>query len=72
MRLFYDYDILYITIILVSLAGLCLTSCPFQQPLEFKDDPVIQPVLDEFGNTMADQVRQDKPSIDTFINWTWA
>ena len=70
MRLY--YDTLHITILLVSMAGLCLTSCPFQSPLHFKDDPVIQPVLDEFGNTMADQVRQDEPSIVTFINWTWA
>ncbi len=62
MRL--HHDTLPITILLVSLAGLCLTSCPFQSPLHFKDDPVIQPVLDEFGNTMADQVRQDKAMIN--------
>ena len=62
------YDLLLTTVLfLASLASLCLSSCPFQQPLNFKDDPVIQPVLDEFGNTMADQVRQDKSS----MIWTW-
>ena len=61
------HDILTTALYLASLASLFLASCPFQQPLNFKDDPVIQPVLDEFGNTMADQVRQDKPS----MIWTW-
>ena len=36
--------------------GLSLSSCPFQHPFYFIDDPVLQPVLDEFGEAMADQV----------------
>merc|ERR1712079_356222 len=43
-------------LLLASIVSLCLTSCPFQQPLYFKDDPIIQPVLDEFGETKADEV----------------
>jgi len=45
-----------INIVLTCFLGLCFTSCPFQVPFGFLDDPLIQPVLDEFGNTMADQV----------------
>ena len=48
-----------INIVLTCFLGLCFTSCPFQVPFGFLDDPLIQPVLDEFGNTMADQVRVD-------------
>jgi len=43
-------------LVLGTLLGLGSSSCPFQQPFGFMDDPVLQPVLDEFGETMADQV----------------
>ena len=36
--------------------GLSLSSCPFQHPFYFLDEPVLQPVLDEFGEALADQV----------------
>ena len=49
------YTLLH-NLLLASIVSLCLTSCPFQQPLYFKDDPIIQPVLDEFGETKADEV----------------
>jgi len=36
--------------------GLGLSSCPFQTPFWFLDPPALMPVLDEFGNTIADKV----------------
>jgi len=38
------------------LLGLGLTSCPFQSPFYFVDPPELQPVFDELGNMIPDQV----------------
>ena len=43
-------------VLLASLVGLALPSCPFQAPLAFLDKPKLQPVLDEFGNASPDKV----------------
>ena len=36
--------------------GLSLSSCPFQSPFYFMDSPLLESVLDEFGNIIPDQV----------------
>jgi|ERR1711962_246291 len=45
-----------INLIILHSIGLSHSSCPFQTPFWFKKAPELKPVLDEFGNTIPDQV----------------
>merc|ERR1712243_279805 len=45
-----------INLIILHSIGLSQSSCPFQTPFWFKKAPELKPVLDEFGNTIPDQV----------------